>query len=70
MICRGMWWKFVLETLKKEIPNVETIACDLSNWNATEAALKDIFPIDLLVNNAGYLFLAELPDVTEEELDK
>lgn len=60
----------VLETLKKDIPDVEIVACDLSNWKKTESALQNVFPIDLLVNNAGYLFLAELPDVTEENLDK
>lgn len=60
----------LLETLKTEIPDVEIVACDLSNWKKTESALQNLFPIDLLVNNAGYLFLAELPDVTEENLDK
>lgn len=59
-----------LESLKAEVPSVEIISVDLSDWKATENALKDIENVDLLVNNAGYAVLEPISEVTEEAVDK
>lgn len=52
------------------MPSIEIISVDLSDWKATENALKDIGDVDLLVNNAGYGVLERISEVTEEEVDK
>lgn len=49
---------------------MEIISVDLSDWKATENALKDIGNVDLLVNNAGYAVLESISEVTEEAVDK
>lgn len=49
---------------------MEIISVDLSDWKATENALKDIGNVDLLVNNAGYATLEPISEVTEEAVDK
>lgn len=61
---------FSPESLKKEVPSIKTIAVDLSDWNATKNALKNIGPVDLLVNNAALAVLAPLTEVTEEQIDR
>ena len=53
-----------------QIPDVTTVCLDLSDWNATKQALKELGPIDLLVNNAGFSIIGPFHDVTEEEFDK
>ncbi|KAF2904624.1 hypothetical protein ILUMI_01562 [Ignelater luminosus] len=60
----------LLESLKNESPTIETIAVDLSDWNATKTALKDINNIDYLVNNAGLAILEPLLQVTEDHVDQ
>ncbi|XP_067129648.1 L-xylulose reductase-like [Centruroides vittatus] len=59
-----------LDALKAEIPSVETICVDVSDWKETEAALSKIGTIDLLVNNAGIADHAKTGEVTEEIYDK
>ncbi|NP_001279223.1 L-xylulose reductase [Callorhinchus milii] len=59
-----------LDSLSCECPNLRTICVDLSNWEATENALKDVGPIDLLVNNAAVAILQPFLEVTEEVFDK
>ncbi|XP_067129590.1 L-xylulose reductase-like [Centruroides vittatus] len=59
-----------LEALKAEIPSVETICVDISDWKKTEEALRKIGTIDLLVNNAGIADYAKTGEVTEEIYDK
>ena len=42
-----------LDSLKVECPEIQIVAVDLADWDATRKAVQDIGPIDLLVNNAG-----------------
>lgn len=42
---------------------------DLGDWEATERALADVGPVDLLVNNAGVALLQPFLDVTKEAFD-
>ena len=42
---------------------------DLADWDATKQALKEVGPIDLLVNNAGVLRLSHCLDATEQDYD-
>ncbi|CAH1988362.1 unnamed protein product [Acanthoscelides obtectus] len=48
---------------------IETMKLDVSDWKATERALKDAGPIDLLVNNAGVGMIKSLSTVTEDDVD-
>ncbi|KAG5864241.1 hypothetical protein JTB14_010331 [Gonioctena quinquepunctata] len=61
--------KELLGSLKNEAPSIDTLQLDISNWNETEKALKNIGPIDLLVNNAGMGWLKSMLDITEEDVD-
>ncbi|XP_018564029.1 L-xylulose reductase-like [Anoplophora glabripennis] len=56
--------------LKEEIPSLETVAVDLSDWKATQETVKSVCPIDLLVNNAGLGEILALTQVTEENYNK
>ncbi|GFY73236.1 hypothetical protein TNIN_418731 [Trichonephila inaurata madagascariensis] len=58
-----------LVTLKNEVPSIETISVDVGDWKQTETIVKELGPIDLLVNNAGISALHEVGSVTEEECD-
>ncbi|GIY17091.1 hypothetical protein CDAR_251391 [Caerostris darwini] len=58
-----------LITLKNEVPSIEIVTVDVSNWKDTEIVVKQLGPIDLLVNNAGIGSLQEVGNVTEEEFD-
>jgi len=42
-----------LDEAKKQLPNVETVCVDLTDWKATADAVKSVLPIHFLVNNAG-----------------
>ncbi|XP_972085.2 L-xylulose reductase [Tribolium castaneum] len=61
--------KELLESLKEEVPSIEIIPCDLSDWNATQNALSHLSP-DLLVNNAGLAILKPLTRVSESDVDQ
>ncbi|XP_076154000.1 L-xylulose reductase isoform X1 [Alosa pseudoharengus] len=58
-----------LNSLVLECPSVRPVCVDLSDWEATEAALKDVGPVDLLVNNAAYASLQPFLEVTQEQFD-
>ncbi|XP_063077280.1 L-xylulose reductase [Engraulis encrasicolus] len=58
-----------LESLVRECPSVTPVCVDLSDWGATEAALKKVGPVDLLVNNAACAMLQPFLEVTEEQFD-
>ncbi|KAJ8923050.1 hypothetical protein NQ315_001599 [Exocentrus adspersus] len=60
----------LLVSLKQEVPSIEIITLDLSDWAKTEEALQNIGPIDLLVNNAGLAILGPLTEVKEEDVDR
>ena len=42
-----------LDSLVQECCNIHPVQVDLSDWEDTRAALKDLEPVDGLVNNAG-----------------
>ncbi|OWF53316.1 L-xylulose reductase [Mizuhopecten yessoensis] len=42
-----------LDDLKLEFPPIHTVQADLSDWEATRAAVEGVGTIDLLVNNAA-----------------
>ncbi|GBO29298.1 hypothetical protein AVEN_259038-1, partial [Araneus ventricosus] len=58
-----------LITLKNEIPAIEIVSVDVANWRETETVVKQLGPIDLLVNNAGIACLEEVGKITEESFD-
>ena len=45
-----------LDTLKAECPSVETVACDLTDWEATRATVETLGPVHCLVNNAAAFY--------------
>lgn len=57
-----------LDSLKQEYPTIETVLCDLSDWNTTRKVVTSAMPIHLLVNNAAFVVENHLMDVTEESL--
>ncbi|XP_011505480.1 PREDICTED: L-xylulose reductase-like [Ceratosolen solmsi marchali] len=61
--------KKYLDILTKQEPNIQTICVDLRNWQETRQAIKNILPIDLLVNNAGVACLNPFLSVTPEDCD-
>jgi len=58
-----------LESLKKECPSIHTITCDLVNWKETEEALRNIEPLDHVVNNAGVAIRQDFFNMKEEDVD-
>lgn len=46
-----------LAKLTEEDQSIHVLWVDLLDWEATRTAVKSILPIDLLVNNAGVVFL-------------
>lgn len=58
-----------LDSLKAENPDIETVCVDLADWDATRQAVKNITPINLLVNNAALAFRTQFMDVQKDELD-
>ena len=58
-----------LDTLKAECPSVETVACDLTDWEATRAAVEALGPVHCLVNNAGILIFEPFLEARKETLD-
>ncbi|XP_072501488.1 carbonyl reductase [NADPH] 2-like isoform X2 [Notamacropus eugenii] len=59
-----------LVSLSKELPGLEPICLDLGDWEATEHALGNIGPIDLLVNNAAVLLPEPFLEVSKEAFDR
>ena len=62
-----------LNSLKEEVPGIQTICIDITDWELTKTTLKDIIkddPIELLVNNAGIDVLEEVGKITEENAVK
>ncbi|XP_050515923.1 L-xylulose reductase [Diabrotica virgifera virgifera] len=58
-----------LLTLQKEVPRIQPLELDITDWKQTDKALKNIGQIDLLVNNAGMGWLKSMMDITEEDID-
>ncbi|CAH0386779.1 unnamed protein product [Bemisia tabaci] len=59
-----------LDDLKAEVPSIRPIQVDLDNWNETREKLKDVGPVDGLVNNAGVAFINSFFDITENDFDR
>ncbi|XP_062234474.1 L-xylulose reductase [Platichthys flesus] len=59
-----------LDTLMQECASITPVCLDLADWGATEAALQDIGPIDLLVNNAAFASLQPFLEVTPDQFDQ
>ncbi|XP_041670973.1 L-xylulose reductase isoform X2 [Cheilinus undulatus] len=59
-----------LNSLVEECPSITPVCVDLADWGATEAALQNVGPIDLLVNNAAYATLQSFLEVTPDQFDK
>lgn len=58
-----------LDSLVRECPGVEPVCVDLGDWEATERALGNVGPVDLLVNNAAVALLQPFLEVTKEAID-
>lgn len=58
-----------LDDLKSTCPGIETISVDLSQWTATQTALKDVPNLDGLVNNAGIAIIKPFLEYTENDFD-
>uniref|UniRef100_A0AAQ5YN87 Ketoreductase domain-containing protein n=1 Tax=Amphiprion ocellaris TaxID=80972 RepID=A0AAQ5YN87_AMPOC len=58
-----------LDSLLQECASITPVCVDLSDWGATEAALQDVGPIDLLVNNAACANLQPFLEVTPDKFD-
>ncbi|XP_055704692.1 L-xylulose reductase [Phlebotomus papatasi] len=59
-----------LQDLKRDCPNIETIAVDLSDWKATRRSLDHIKKVDGVVNNAGIAIIKPFEELSEEDFDK
>uniref|UniRef100_A0ABI7Y2R3 Uncharacterized protein n=1 Tax=Felis catus TaxID=9685 RepID=A0ABI7Y2R3_FELCA len=59
-----------LVSLSKECPGIQTVCVDLGDWDATERALGNVGPVDLLVNNAAVAPLQPFLEVTKEVFDR
>ncbi|XP_074080959.1 L-xylulose reductase [Macrotis lagotis] len=59
-----------LTSLAEECPGMETLCVDLGDWEATEQAMSNIGPVDLLVNNAGIALLQPFLEVTKEACNR
>ncbi|CAN9508715.1 unnamed protein product [Ophioblennius macclurei] len=59
-----------LDSLVQECPAITPVCVDLSDWAATEAALQDVGPVTLLVNNAACANLQPFLEVTAEQFDR
>ncbi|XP_006869553.1 PREDICTED: carbonyl reductase [NADPH] 2-like [Chrysochloris asiatica] len=59
-----------LVSLAKECPGIEPMCVDLGDWEATERALGDVGPVDLLVNNAAVALVQPFLEITKEVFDR
>ncbi|KAL3870400.1 hypothetical protein ACJMK2_038468 [Sinanodonta woodiana] len=59
-----------LDSLKNEVPGIQTVMVDLADWTATRHALENIGKIDLLVNNAAISIASPFLETTKDDLDK
>ncbi|XP_014438591.1 carbonyl reductase [NADPH] 2 [Tupaia chinensis] len=59
-----------LVSLSTECPGMEIVCVDLGDWEATERALSNVGPVDLLVNNAAVALSQPFLEVTKEAFDR
>jgi len=60
----------LLDDLKKQLPKIQTICVDILDWQATQAAVWAITPLDHLVNNAGIFQGGSLLSISGEAMDQ
>ncbi|OWA51615.1 L-xylulose reductase [Hypsibius exemplaris] len=53
----------------QNIPGIHALQVELSDWDATRAAVTSVLPIDLLVNNAGIFIGEPFLRTTQESFD-
>lgn len=58
-----------LDSLKQQVPDIQTHAVDLSDWDKAQELVYSLGQIDLLVNNAGAYLVAPFLEATREDLD-
>jgi len=58
-----------LESLKSECPSIETVVCDLSDWDGSRQILQSLPPIHCLVNNAAMAICTPFLDIPPQEFD-
>ena len=59
-----------LDSLKEEVPSIETVCADVGNWDETKAAVDSVLPIDLLVNNAAIAECIPFLEVPPDSFDR
>ncbi|KAI0216274.1 L-xylulose reductase [Lamellibrachia satsuma] len=59
-----------LDKLKSENPDIHTVCVDLSDWATTRNTVKEIGPIDLLVNSAAIFRQVSFLDAEETDLNE
>lgn len=59
-----------LNSLVEECASITPVCVDLTDWGATELALQDVGPVDLLVNNAACANLQPFLEVTPDKFDQ
>ncbi|XP_062567479.1 D-erythrulose reductase-like [Saccostrea cucullata] len=58
-----------LESLQKEVPKIQTLQCDIVDYDATWKAILDLGPIHLLVNNAGISRIGNFLDFSMKDFE-
>ena len=61
---------FLLFCNRQKYPDMETIVCDLSDWDQTRTTFEGISDIDMLVNNAGVDRITSFLDISKEDIDR
>ncbi|XP_076743281.1 L-xylulose reductase isoform X2 [Maylandia zebra] len=59
-----------LNSLVEECASITPVCVDLTDWGATEQALQDVGPVDLLVNNAACANLQPFLEVTPDKFEQ
>lgn len=67
---KNLYKTHISANLKKEVSNLVPLEVNLADWNATSGAIQSVYPIDLLVNNAGIGYIEPLTSITEDQYDK
>ena len=55
--------------LQLQLPDIETVVCDVCDWNATRRIVEELGDIHLLVNNAGVGPNEDAVDASPEMFD-
>jgi len=59
-----------LDSLKEEVPTIQTVCLDLSDIEAATSKIESLGDIHLLVNNAGIAILGPFEEIKFEDFDK